>query len=148
MTAEFGDFANIDVDKLLNGADSQFARMEELQKSLATLVGRAQDEDGLVTVEYAAEGLQELQLHPKAMRLSSGELAERIKEVLHAATRDLQDQVNAVMAETFGEDDNPMRFAQDPDAALQQLKSAEAAYNRTFEDVMGELDRIRRRLDL
>lgn len=148
MTAEFGDFANIDVDKLLNGADSQFARMEELQKSLATLAGRAQDEDGLVTVEYAAEGLQELQLHPKAMRLSSGELAERIKEVLHAATRDLQDQVNAVMAETFGEDDNPMRFAQDPDAALQQLKSAEAAYNRTFEDVMGELDRIRRRLDL
>ncbi|MFG1754407.1 YbaB/EbfC family nucleoid-associated protein [Streptosporangium sandarakinum] len=122
--------------------------MEELQKSLATLVGRAQDDDGLVIVEYAAEGLRELQLHPKAMRLSSGELAERIKEVLHAATQDLQDQVNAAMAEAFGEEDNPMRLVQDPDAALQQLKSAEAAYNRTFEDVMGELDRIRRRLDL
>ncbi|MEU6738092.1 YbaB/EbfC family nucleoid-associated protein [Streptosporangium sandarakinum] len=148
MTAEFGDFANIDVDKLLNGADGQFAKMEELQKSLAALVGHAQDDDGLVTVEYAAEGLRELQLHPKAMRLSSGELAERIKEVLQAATQDLQDQVNAAMAETFGEEDNPMRFVQDPDAALQQLKSAEAAYNRTFEDVMGELDRIRRRLDL
>ncbi|MET9066863.1 YbaB/EbfC family nucleoid-associated protein [Streptosporangium sandarakinum] len=148
MTAEFGDFANIDVDKLLNGADGQFAKMEELQKSLATLVGHAQDDDGLVIVEYAAEGLRELQLHPKAMRLSSGELAERIKEVLHAATQDLQDQVNAAMAETFGEEDNPMRLVQDPDAALQQLKSAEAAYNRTFEDVMGELDRIRRRLDL
>ncbi|MGV9537354.1 YbaB/EbfC family nucleoid-associated protein [Streptosporangium sandarakinum] len=148
MTAEFGDFANIDVDKLLSGADGQFAKMEELQKSLATLVGRAQDDDGLVIVEYAAEGLRELQLHPKAMRLSSGELAERIKEVLHAATQDLQDQVNAAMAETFGEEDNPMRLVQDPDAALQQLKSAEAAYNRTFEDVMGELDRIRRRLDL
>lgn len=53
---EFGDFANIDIDKLLTSADSQIERMGRLQGSMAGLVGRAQDEDELVTVEYAAEG--------------------------------------------------------------------------------------------
>ncbi|MEU8247156.1 YbaB/EbfC family nucleoid-associated protein [Nonomuraea sp. NPDC048916] len=145
---EFGDFANIDIEKLIKTADGQFARVEELQKTVATLVGRAQDEDGLVTVEFAAEGLRELELHPKAMRLSSGELAEKIKETIRMASDDLQRQMSDAMGEVFGEEDNPMRFVNDPEAALSQVRSAEAAYNRTFEDVMGELDRIRRRLDL
>lgn len=145
---EFGDFANIDIDKLLKAADGQFARIEELQKTMTTVVGRAQDEDGLVTVEFGSEGLRELELHPKAMRLGSAELADRIKQVVRDANEDLQRQVSEAMGEAFGEDDNPMRFVKDPEAALHQVKAAEAAYNRTFEDVMGELDRIRRRLDL
>ncbi|WP_433244245.1 YbaB/EbfC family nucleoid-associated protein [Streptosporangium sp. CA-135522] len=145
---EFGDFANIDVEKLLKGADEQFARMEEMQKSMADLVGRAEDDDGLVTVEYASEGIRELQLHPKAMRLSAGELAEKIKVVVADAAQDLQKQVNEVMAELFGEEDNPMSYINDPEKAINQIKDAEDAYNRTFDDVMGELDRIRRRMDL
>ncbi|MEV0148073.1 MULTISPECIES: YbaB/EbfC family nucleoid-associated protein [unclassified Nonomuraea] len=145
---EFGDFANIDIDKLLKGADEQFARIEELQKSMSTIVGRAQDDDGLVTVECGSEGLRELQLHPKAMRLSSGELADLIKVVLRDATADLQTQVSGAMSEAFGEDDNPMKYVENPEEALNKIKEAESAYNRTFEDVMGELDRIRRRLDL
>ncbi|WP_113700926.1 YbaB/EbfC family nucleoid-associated protein [Nonomuraea lactucae] len=145
---EFGDFANIDIDKLLKTADGQFARIEELQKTMTSVVGRAQDEDGLVSAEYAAEGLRELELHPKAMRLSSAELAEKVKEVVREASDDLQKQVSEAMGEAFGEEENPMRLIKDPDAALDQVRSAEAAYNRTFEDVMGELDRIRRRLDL
>ncbi|NRQ39081.1 YbaB/EbfC family nucleoid-associated protein [Nonomuraea sp. NN258] len=145
---EFGDFANIDIDKLLKGADEQFARIEEFQRNVGSIVGRAQDEGGFVTVEYGAEGLRELELHPKAMRLSSGELADLIKTALREATADLQAQLNRAMGDVFGEEDNPMRFADDPEAALSKVKEAESAYNRTFEDVMGELDRIRRRLEL
>lgn len=145
---EFGDFANIDIDKLLKGADEQFARMEELQKTMPSLVGKAQDDDGLVTVECGSEGLRDLRLHPKAMRLSSGELAELIKVVLRDASIDLQKQISGAMGDAFGEEDNPMQFIENPDAALDKIKEAESAYNRTFEDVMGELDRIRRRLDL
>ncbi|WP_271221872.1 YbaB/EbfC family nucleoid-associated protein [Streptosporangium carneum] len=122
--------------------------MEELQKDLSTLVGRAQDEDGLVAVEYAAEGLRELDLHPKAMRLSSGELAERIKLVVHQAAEDLREQVEAAMGRAFGEENNPMKLLGDPEAVLGRVREAEVTYNRTFEDVMGELDRIRRRLEL
>ncbi|MBT2224515.1 YbaB/EbfC family nucleoid-associated protein [Nonomuraea sp. NEAU-A123] len=145
---EFGDFANIDIEKLLKGADEQFARIEELQKNMTDIVGRAQDDDGLVTIAYGSEGLRDLLLHPKAMRLSSGELSELIKEQLQAATADLQRQVTEAMGEAFGDEDNPMKYVDDPEAALHKIKEAESAYNRTFEDVMGELDRIRRRLDL
>ncbi|MFE3447463.1 YbaB/EbfC family nucleoid-associated protein [Nonomuraea sp. NPDC059194] len=145
---DFGDFANLDIDKLLKTADEQFARVEELQKTMGELVGRAQDEDGLVSAEYTSAGLTGLEFHPKAMRLSSGELAEKVKAVVQDATADLQRQVNETMGEVFGEDENPMKFINNPDAALEQVKNAEAAYNRTFEDVMGELDKIRRRLDL
>jgi DNA-binding protein YbaB len=144
----FGNFENIDVDKVLRGAGEHFARMEEVQKGMAALVGRARDEDGLVTVEYTSGGLSELDLNPKAMRLSSGELAEKIKVVVRDAAQDLQEQVGTLMGEAFGEEDNPMRYADNPDAALQQVREMEAAYDRTFEDVMGELDRISRRLDL
>ncbi|GAA3471596.1 YbaB/EbfC family nucleoid-associated protein [Nonomuraea roseola] len=145
---EFGDFANLDIDKLLKTADEQFARVEEMQATMAALVGRAQDEDGLVSAAYSSGGLSELELHPKAMRLSSGELAEKVKAVVQDAAADLQRQVNETMGDVFGEEDNPMKFVNDPEAALEQVKNAEAAYNRTFEDVMGELDKIRRRLDL
>lgn len=144
---EFGDFANIDIDKLLNNADSQIARMGSLQEDMAKLVGRAQDEDELVTVEYAVEGLRTLDIHPKAMRLSSSELAEKIKAVLQDASQDLQVRMSAAMGETFGEEMNPMKFIANPDAALGQLRSAEDTYKRTFEDAMGELDRIRRGLE-
>ncbi|GAA2643029.1 MULTISPECIES: YbaB/EbfC family nucleoid-associated protein [Nonomuraea] len=145
---DFGDFANLDIDKLLKTAEEQFSRVEEVQKTMAELVGKAKDEDGLVTAEYTSAGLTMLELHPKAMRLGSGELADKVKAVVQEATADLQRQVNETMGEMFGEDENPMKFISNPDAALEQVKNAEAAYNRTFEDVMGELDKIRRRLDL
>ncbi|MEV4381447.1 YbaB/EbfC family nucleoid-associated protein [Streptosporangium sp. NPDC049644] len=144
---EFGDFANIDIDKLLSGAESQFAQMGRAQEDMAGVVGRAQDEDELVTVEYAVEGLRTLDIHPKAMRLSSSELAEKIKAVLQDASRDLQVRLSAAMGEMFGEEMNPMKFIANPDAAMGRFDSAQDAYRRTFDDVMGELDRIRRRLE-
>jgi DNA-binding protein YbaB len=140
-----GDFGGLDVEQLMKTADRQFARIEEVQNMLSGLVGHAKDEDGLVSVEYAGAGLRELTLHPKAMRLTSGELAERIKEAVADAAADLRAQVGEVMQEEFGED-NPMRFADDREGALEQVRQAEAAYNRTAEDVMGELDRIMRRM--
>ncbi|MFI7130785.1 YbaB/EbfC family nucleoid-associated protein [Nonomuraea sp. NPDC050153] len=144
----FGDFANIDIDKLIKKADEHFAQMEAFQQDMNSYVGRGQDEHGLVVVEYGQEGLRELYLHPKALRLASGDLAELIKTAVKDATLDLQRQINEGMTAAFGESDNPMRYINDPEAAAKQLKDAEAAYNRTFDDVMGELDRIRRRLEL
>jgi DNA-binding protein YbaB len=145
---EFGDFANIDLDKLLNGAQQQFARMEELQRRMGELVGRAEDKDRLVTVEYAGQGLRELELNPRAMRMASADLADLIKTVTQEAARDLQARTDELMEEVFGKEDNPMRLINDPEAAMATAKEAEATYNRVFEDVMGELDRVRRRLDL
>ncbi|NUP00432.1 MAG: YbaB/EbfC family DNA-binding protein [Nonomuraea sp.] len=145
---DFGDFGNIDMDRLLRGVDDQFTKAEELQKAMADVVGRAEDDDHLVLAEYAQEGLRTLDLHPKAMRLSAAELSEKIKAAVQDAALDLQRQVNELMAEVYGEESNPMRLMENPDRALRQVRQAEASYERAFDDVMGELDQIRRKLDL
>ncbi|WP_345557651.1 YbaB/EbfC family nucleoid-associated protein [Nonomuraea rosea] len=140
------EFGALDLGRILKNADAQMARAAELRTSMAELVGRAEDEDGLVKVEFASAGLKELILHPKAMRLTSGELSERIKDLVKEAAADLQRQVAAMMAETFGEE-NPMRFGTDADGAMEQVRESEAAYNRTVGDLMGELDKIRQRME-
>jgi hypothetical protein len=146
--SDFGDFGNIDMDRLLRGVDDQFAKDEELRKGIADLVGRAEDPDRLVLVEYAQEGLRTLDLHPKAMRLSAGELSEKIKAAVQDAAVDLQRRIGELMAEVYGEEHNPMRLLENPDRALRQIRRAEASYERAFDDVMAELDQIRRNLDL
>ncbi|MBG0815327.1 YbaB/EbfC family DNA-binding protein [Planomonospora sp. ID82291] len=145
MTAEFGDFANIDVDKLLN---MRFDQVQGVQKAVAELVGRAEDESGLVAVEYGSQGLSELELHPKAMRLSAGELAEMIKATVRAAAGDFNTRFEDLMDEAFGGPGGLSREARDPEALQDRVKEMEAAYDRTINDVMGELDRIRHRLGL
>lgn len=142
---EFGDFAKIDLEQLLKGADRQLALLGTFEERVASCVGRAQDEDGFVTVEYGQEGVRELQLHPKAMRLSSGELSELIKVVLRDATADFQHRLTEEAGELFGEDGNP--FA-DPTAALAKVAEIQPLHDRAFDDVMGRLDQIRRRLEL
>ncbi|TMR05728.1 YbaB/EbfC family nucleoid-associated protein [Nonomuraea turkmeniaca] len=145
---EFGDFANIDIDKLLKGVDEQFVLMEKFQRDIGTYVGRAQDENGMVTVEYDHQGVRELELHPKAMRMASGELADLIKTAIADATADFQKQLSAAMGELFGDDADQMKFVNNPDAALTKIKEAGALHEQAFTDVMGQLDRIRRRLNL
>lgn len=144
----FGDFASIDIDKLLSGMDDQFARLEEFQRVVGDCVGRAEDEDGFVVVEYGQTGVRELTLHPKAMRLSSGELADLIKQVLAEATDDFQRRLTEMAGEVFGEKDNPLKAAENQDAMIDEIKRVEKVYDQAFNDVMGELDRIRRRYQL
>ncbi|MGA4990502.1 YbaB/EbfC family DNA-binding protein [Nonomuraea bangladeshensis] len=142
---EFGDFAKIDVDKLMKGIDDQLGRLEKFQESVGECVGRAEDENGFVKVEHGQNGVQLLELHPKAMRLSSGELAELIKTTLAEATADYQRAFAAMMTDILGQD---VDLAKSPEAMLDDVKQAEEIYDRAFTDVMGELDRIRRRLEL
>ncbi|WP_432930045.1 YbaB/EbfC family DNA-binding protein [Microbispora sp. CA-135349] len=143
-----GGFDDFDMERFRERADARIDAVERLQGTLSSLVGRARDEDGLVGVEFSARGLSELELHPKAMRLSSGELAERIKETVRAASDDLYRQMNRTMAEVLGQEGDQARFLDDPEAVLAQVREAESAFDRTAEDVLGELDRISRRLSM
>jgi DNA-binding protein YbaB len=140
------EFGAMDLDRVLKNADAQMARIGDLRQVLTELVGRAADQDGLVQVEMGNAGLRSLQLHPKAMRRTSGELAELIQAVIAEAADDLRRKVTESMQELFG-DENPMRFADDPDGPMAQVREAEAAYNRTFDDLMGQLDQIRNRME-
>ncbi|MEO3886186.1 YbaB/EbfC family nucleoid-associated protein [Nonomuraea sp. B5E05] len=145
---DFGDFGNIDIDKLLHSLEEQTGKSEQVQKSMGRLVGRGEDADGLVVVEYAHEGMRKLTIRPKAMRLSADELSERITATLQEAIEDLQRQTNEFMAELYGDQVDPMRMLENPVAMLKEARRAEAGFDRTFDNVMGELSRIRRELDL
>ncbi|MEU7691317.1 YbaB/EbfC family nucleoid-associated protein [Microbispora hainanensis] len=143
-----GGFDDFDVERFQQRVDARITAVERLQTTLSSLVGRARDEDGLVSVEVSARGLSELELHPKAMRLSSGELAERIKETMRAASDDLYRQMNRAMADALGPEGDQSKFLDDPEAVLAQVREAESAFDRTAKDVLGELDRISRSLGL
>lgn len=147
--SQFGDFANLDVDRLVGEAQQRFARMHELRERMAAFVGRGQTEDGRISATYTATGgLTELHLDPRAMRMGSDELAERIVWVIGEATRDLHRQNTEAMSEVFGEDGDPMRLLTDPQAVEQRATEMRQSFDRTMNDVVGELDRVRRRLGL
>jgi DNA-binding protein YbaB len=140
---EFGDFGNIDVDKLLSGSQERMARIQELQQRIAELTGRAEDPDGLVKAVFTAgEGLADLTFEPRAMRKGSQELAALVKEVVKAASADLQRQIGQATREALGAE------TMDPQEAMDKAAEAQAAFNRTLNDAVGELERIRRRAGL
>ncbi|MEO3810480.1 YbaB/EbfC family nucleoid-associated protein [Sphaerisporangium sp. B11E5] len=132
---DFGDFAHIDAEKLLRGTQEQFARLEELQRRTGAVTGVARDENGLVRAEYTQDGLRDLRIDPRAMELSSGDLAELIKQVIAAAADDLRARAAALMSEVFGSPGTP------PPSPPNEPPG------RTDEEMTARLDTLRRRLD-
>lgn len=144
---QFGDFANLNVDKLVNDARQRFARMSELQERMSAFEGHARSEDGRISATYtAAKGLTDLHLDPRALRMGSQELADTIVWVIGEAAADLQRQNTEAMSEVFGEDGNPMRYLTDRQAVEDRANEMRQSFDRTMNDVVGELDRVRKRL--
>jgi hypothetical protein len=52
------------------------------------------------------------------------------------------------MAETYGEAANPMTLIENQEAVQEKIQAAAAAYDRTLDDAMSELDKIAKQLGL
>ncbi|RJL30026.1 YbaB/EbfC family nucleoid-associated protein [Bailinhaonella thermotolerans] len=140
-------FENIDVDALVNRIPQHMAALQDATERMAKVTGSAEDERRLVYAEYSAEGLRELEIRPKALRLPAEDLSQLVKQVLHEALADFQRNTAEVMNDVFGGSSGPGELLRDPEAAMERLREAEATYDRAFEDVMGEFTRIRRELE-
>jgi hypothetical protein len=134
----------------MTGSSENQVRLDELRRrlgearqvraELATLVGSGESADGLIHARVTdADGLAALTLNPRAMRLDSAELAERILATVRAAQADLQQRKQAVAGPEF----DPAALA-DPSAIQAQLDEAAASFRRTSTDVSAVLDLIRR----
>jgi DNA-binding protein YbaB len=111
-----------------------------VRAELATLVGSGQSPDGLIRAEFTdAEGLTGLTVNPRAMRLDSTELAERILATVRAARADLE----ARKREVAGPEFDPAVLP-DPDTIRARLDDAAATFQRTSTDVAAVLDLLRR----
>ncbi|WP_326825309.1 YbaB/EbfC family nucleoid-associated protein [Streptosporangium sp. NBC_01756] len=145
MVDSFGDFANIDIDALLRDSQNRVGRFEEAQKRAADVVGRATAADGQITVECTADaGVSRLDIDPRVKRMSVGAMSETILKAIHDADADLKRQLSEIMKDAFGEDAPDLTGG--PDAARARVEEAQTAFDRTMNDAIGELDRIRKDL--
>lgn len=150
MTAGLGDLGNIDPDRALEDAQRKAGMLSGIQDELNAVVGRAESSDGFVRAAFSAsEGLTELDLNPRAMRMASSDLAEQIKSVIQEAAQDMQRQLTAQINGLFaGEGESPMDFARDPQKSDAKIQEIQQSLSATLNDLHGEMERMRRKLGL
>lgn len=147
--SEFGDLANLDIEKLVRVSEEHSARIQEMQEQAAELKGVAESKDRRIKVICTvADGVADIQIDPRAMRMAATDFAETLKTLIREAGADLHRRLSELMAETYGEANNPMALAENPEAVQQKIKDAAAAYDRTLDDAMTELQRIAKQLGL
>ena len=96
--------------------EERLARLADLHKEVAEAAGEAASADGRVQVRYTgAEGISELQLDPRALRLPADDLADLISRTVNDAKR------AAAAAVTEASDRARQAGLPDPDAVLDQV---------------------------
>ncbi|GLZ08311.1 hypothetical protein Acsp03_57770 [Actinomadura sp. NBRC 104412] len=138
-----------DPEILFREARSQFDQVAGMQRAMAELRGRAESQDGRVRAVYAQDqGLAEVQLDPRAMRMSAADLGRLIVEVSGAAKRDLERQMKELMDETFAQQDITPDDLKDmfdePSGLTETLGSMGRIFEGATKEVEGMLDQIRR----
>jgi DNA-binding protein YbaB len=139
----------IDPELMFRSAQEQFKQVEQMQRRMVELEGRAESQDGRVTVVYTqAKGLADIQLDPRAMRMASAELSEVIREVAQEAKRDLERQAKELMDETFAQQDvTPDELKEmfsDPQGVTQTLGQMGDIFSGAAKEVEGILEQMRR----
>jgi hypothetical protein len=121
----FGDLTR-DADDMLRSQQGRMAQVEEMQRRMAEIVGSAVSEDERISVAFSeANGLQKLDLDPRAMRLASEDLSAEIIKLVNQAREDAQQQAQQLVTEMIGSG------APDPHRLLEQLPA--------FEETMAEI---------
>jgi DNA-binding protein YbaB len=147
--SEFGDLANLDIEKLIRVSEEHSAKVKDMQERAAELKGRAETDDRRIKVTCTATGgVSDIDIDPRAMRMPAKDFAETLKRLIHEAQADLHRRLSELMAETYGEAANPMALAQNQEAVQERIQQAAAAYDRTLDDAMTELQRIAKQLGL
>jgi DNA-binding protein YbaB len=139
----------IDPEMLFRETRSQFDQVADMQRAMAELRGRAESQDGRVRAVYSQDaGLADVELDPRAMRMSAAELAELIVQVSGEAKRDLERQMKELMDETLDRQDvtpdDLKDMFEEPSGLTETLGSMGRIFEGATKEVEGILDQIRR----
>jgi DNA-binding protein YbaB len=143
---DFQQMLGIDMDAVAAKARRAAERSAEFNERLSGLAGRAETQDGRVRLAFSPEqGLPELHIDPRAMRMGSEELAETIQRLTLEAVADLERQKQEAAREIYGDDSEAVTT---PDA--EKMKELLQDMNDTFsglsKDGSALMDEVRRRL--
>jgi hypothetical protein len=138
--------ADVDASRLARQANERIAKAAEVQRLVAAMVGRAASPDGYVRAGYGtAQGLFELHLDPRAMRMPSVDLAATILRVADAARQDLARQTRQAVRETYGNAFDPIEVLRDPAQLTARLTEICEGYGSAAKDAGAATEQVRRR---
>ncbi|MEV0403933.1 YbaB/EbfC family nucleoid-associated protein [Actinoallomurus sp. NPDC050550] len=142
---DVGKVFGLDIAGLADQAQDQASKAAELQRRISGLVGHAETADGRIRLSFSPdEGLSELRIDPRAMRLGSEELAETIRELTRQAMRDLAGRKQEAARELFGIDFEPEAAKPDPEAMRRALHGVSAVVESTGQEMLTLVERLRR----
>lgn len=111
-----------------------------IEPQLAALVGEGFGADGRIRATWTQQGLQDLDIDPRALRLTSDIVSREIKAAIQEATRDLQSQT-AALVDSLGVATPEMP---DPAEVQRQMAGLREELMGAFRVSAGELDRVAR----
>jgi DNA-binding protein YbaB len=127
-----------DPELLGRDADRLIDAVQRTGEQAAQIVGTAESADGRIKVEYTAQdGVRNLTLDPRAMRMSSGELAETIQSLIAQARADFAAQGRELVAEATAT--SPLA----PGRLGEAGRTAEAMLDERLRESMEMAERLR-----
>lgn len=79
------------------------AKVQGMQEQIAALSVEAEEEDGRLKATVGSSGVTGLFIDPRAMRLGSEELAERLTALIQQATADMQAEIQRLSNELISD---------------------------------------------
>ncbi|GLZ07397.1 hypothetical protein Acsp03_48630 [Actinomadura sp. NBRC 104412] len=139
---------DMDIERMLRESRERAWKLAEVRDRVVGLTGHAESPDGRIKVtSSAADPLAELDIDPRAMRMSSGELATAIRETVRLARRDLEEQIERVTAEQYGEE-NPLDMLGKNEDLQRNLNEMQDMFRQTGQQAQRMLEDLQQRLGL
>jgi DNA-binding protein YbaB len=132
------------LDSMAGDAREYFQKAQLAQERVAEITGTATSDDGYIKVTWRGDGLDALEINPRAMRMGSAELAEKILRLSQEAKADSRKQSNAVMEDLLGEQ-NPAGILADKQELQESIDMMRDVFTGAINDSKDLIDQLQRR---
>jgi len=143
------DLSNMDAADALQQSQQRMKALSTVREKMADLEGKGESADGRVRVTCTSQDpVAEIYIDPRAMRMGSQELAEAIREAARRARAHLNEQVEELTAQEFGDTVNPLGMLRDPERLKESLAEMQNMFQKASSDTQRMLDQLQRQLGI